>query len=164
MREDQSTIYLVQRLITSTHKNVPGGSVARVRVGVEGLTFDASHYNVGVSSECMNLHGHTYRVDVEVEGEIDPESGMVIDFDILKKVVKEVISEYDHKIVMPAKDLSKARIEGPFNTSIKAIDYPQATTEYIALDIARKIRDKLGLSVKVKLYEGSRNYVVVELP
>ena len=137
--------------------------MVRARVGIEGLTFDASHYTKGAFRECMNLHGHTFRVDVEVEGEINPESGMVMDFDIIKKTIKEVISDYDHKIIVPKKDLNRIKIEGPFNTVIKVLEYPEATTEYIALDIARKIKSKLGLPVKVKVHEGIKNYVIIEL-
>ncbi|MCD6341213.1 MAG: 6-carboxytetrahydropterin synthase [Desulfurococcales archaeon] len=137
--------------------------MVRVKVGVEGLTFDASHYTKGIAEKCMNLHGHTFRVSVEVEGDIDPETGMVVDFSALKKVVKEVISDYDHKIIVPRKDLGKISIEGPFNTGVKVIDYPEATTEYLALSIAKEIKERLGMPVRVKLYEGERNYVVVEL-
>ena len=138
--------------------------MVRVVVGVEGFTFDASHYTLGVDRKCMNIHGHTFRLDVEVEGEINESTGMVVDFTILKKVVKEIIEEYDHKLIIPKKDLDKIRFEGAFNLDIKAIDYPHATTEYIALDIAKKIYEKLKLNVRVKLYEGKRNYVVVEWP
>jgi len=137
--------------------------LVKVRVGVEGLTFDASHYTKGVSRKCMNLHGHTFRVDVEVEGEVDPESGMVLDFDLIKKAVREVISEYDHKVIVPRKDLGEVRLEGAFNTAIKVIEYPEATTEYIALDIAEKVRSKLGVPVRVRVYEGPKNYVIVDL-
>ncbi len=134
----------------------------KVVVGVQGFTFDASHYTKGISKKCMNLHGHTFRLDVEVEGEINPETGMVIDFGVIKNIVKEIIKEYDHKIIVPKRDLEKIAIEGPFNKDIKPIDYPEATTEYIALDIARKIYEKLGTPVRVRLFEGERNYVVVE--
>ena len=131
------------------------------RVGVEKIYFDAAHYTKGISSKCMNLHGHTFRVDVVVYGEIDSETGMVIDFGILKKIVREIVEEYDHTIIVPRKDLDYITIKGPFNVSIKTIDYPEATTEYIAMDIAKKLYEKLKLPVKVRLYEGSKNFAEV---
>ena len=133
----------------------------RAVVGVDGFTFDAAHYTKGVTGKCMNIHGHTFRLSIEVEGEIDPNTGMVIDFLILKDVVRKVISEYDHKFIIPEKDLERIKIEGPFNYEYKAIKYPEATTEYIALDIAEKIYKEIKLPVRVKLYEGDKNYVVV---
>ncbi len=134
----------------------------KIRAGVENISFDASHYTPGVESKCRNIHGHTYRLSVEVEGKLDPSTGMVIDFLILKRIVREIIDEYDHKLIIPRKDLDKTIVKGEFNTVYKVIDYPVATTEYIALDIARKIYERLGLFVRVKLYEGNNNYVIVE--
>ncbi|ADI32465.1 6-pyruvoyl trahydropterin synthase family protein [Staphylothermus hellenicus] len=135
----------------------------RICVGVENLDFDAAHYTKGISDKCMNIHGHTFKVSVEVCGDIHQDTGMVIDFGILKNVLKKIINEYDHTIIVPKKDMDKIIIKGPFKSKIKVIDYPEATTEYIALDIAKRVKEELGLYVKVKLYEGSRNYVVVEL-
>ncbi len=136
---------------------------AKFRVGVENLSFDAAHYTKGVEGKCMNLHGHTFKVNVEVEGEVNPETGFVIDFSILKKIVKEVIEEYDHKVIVPKKDVNETFLKGKFKGEVKILDYPEASTEYIALDIARKIHVKLNMPVKVKLFEGLGNYVIVEI-
>ena len=132
----------------------------KLKVGVQGFTFDSAHYTKGVSEKCMNLHGHTFRLDVEVEGEVDPETGMVIDFGIVKNVVRKILEEYDHKVIVPRKDYEKIVMEGPFRKSVKVIDYPEATTEYLALDIAKKLHEVLKFPVKVKLYEGANNYVI----
>ena len=136
---------------------------AKFRVGIENLSFDAAHYTKGAEGKCMNLHGHTFKVSVEVEGEVNPETGFVIDFTVLKKLVKNIIEDYDHKIVIPKKDLNETFIKGRFRGEVKILDYPEASTEYIALDIARRIYEKLKMPVKVKLFEGLRNYVVVEI-
>lgn len=133
----------------------------KVKVGIEGITFDSSHYTKGITDKCMNIHGHTFKLAVEVEGEVDPKTGMVIDFLILKNIISEIVSEYDHKFIIPKKDVDKIKVEGPFRYKVKAIEYPEATTEYIAMDIAKKLFDKINLPVTVKLYEGTRNYVVI---
>ena len=135
-----------------------------MKVGVEGFTFDSAHYTGGSSEKCMSLHGHTFRLDVEIEGDIDPETGMVIDFGMVKDTVKKILADYDHKIILPKKDRDNVIISGPFHKSVKTIEYPEATTEYIALDIARRLHEEFDMNVKVKLYEGSRNYVIVEYP
>ena len=133
-----------------------------MKVGVEGFTFDSAHYTKGSSDKCLNLHGHTFRLEVEVEGEIDPETGMIIDFALLKNAVQEILADYDHRVIVPKKDIDKIVLSGPFHKCIKTIEYPQATTEYIALDIAKRLYEKLRMNVRVKLYEGNRNYVIVE--
>lgn len=136
----------------------------KVRVGVEGLTFDAANYTPGSTEKCRRLHGHTFRVDVEVEGDINPDDGMVMDFLVIKRVVREVIEDYDHKVILPKRDKSATRIEGRFDVEIHYIDKPFATTEYLALDMAEKLLSRLrARKVKVKLYEGSGKYALVEI-
>ncbi|MEM0380057.1 MAG: 6-carboxytetrahydropterin synthase [Desulfurococcaceae archaeon] len=137
--------------------------MVKIIIGVENISFDASHYTKGFDRECLNLHGHTYKLSIEVKGDIDPDTGMVIDFSILKKEILSIVKEYDHKIIVSKRDLDKISIKGPFNTEFKIIDYPYATAEYIALDIARRLREKIKLPVRLKLYEGLNNYVIVEI-
>jgi len=134
----------------------------RMKVGVKGFTFDSTHYTKGSSEKCLNLHGHTFQLDVEIEGEIDPQTGMVIDFTHVKNIVKEILEDYDHKIIIPQKDCDNIVLSGPFRECFKAINYPEATTEYIALDIARKLYEKFKMKLRVKLYEGKQSYVIVE--
>lgn len=61
------------------------------------FTFDSAHNLVNYNGKCENLHGHTYRLEVTVEGKPDSD-GIVIDFVKLKKIVDEcVIEKLDHK-------------------------------------------------------------------
>ena len=137
-------------------------------VGVEGITFDSANYTPGSTSKCRRLHGHTFRVDVEVEGNIDPNTGMVIDFLEIKKLVKEVVEKYDHKVILPEKDRGNTILKGKFETEIQYINKPHATTEYIAQQIAEELADRLLArenlwKIKVKLYEGRDKYAEIVL-
>ncbi len=129
-----------------------------LRVGIEGLRIHSIHYTPGERKDCMNLHGHTFIINVEVEGNVTKDDGMVIDFAKLKRIVEETIVEYDHAFIVPIRDKDKIILEGPFNVKIKAIKYPQATTEYIALSIAWDITRKLNLKTRVRVYEGPGKY------
>lgn len=61
------------------------------------FTFDAAHHLTKYHGKCEHVHGHTYRLQVTVEGDVQ-ENGLVIDFVILKKIVKErVLEKYDHR-------------------------------------------------------------------
>ena len=55
---------------------------------------DCAHFIPG-HDKCGSLHGHTYKVEVIIEG--DNRSGMIIDFAELKKSIKETLKLYDHK-------------------------------------------------------------------
>ena len=60
------------------------------------FTFDAAHNLVHYHGKCERLHGHTYRLQVVLEGWPDSE-GMIMDFIELKEIVKEhVLSRLDH--------------------------------------------------------------------
>jgi 6-pyruvoyltetrahydropterin/6-carboxytetrahydropterin synthase len=133
----------------------------KMRIGVENLRFHAIHYTPGESSKCKNLHGHTFFVDVEVEGILDEYTGMVMDFLKLKRIVHEVLNEYDHKIILPEIDSDKVVIEGPFGIAYKKIEYPFATTEYLALSIAKEVYKRVGLKTRVRVYEGADKYAEV---
>jgi len=59
--------------------------------------FDAAHRLPNYEGQCANLHGHRWEVEVEIAGEIDSKTGMIVDFGILKSMVKETfLDEFDH--------------------------------------------------------------------
>lgn len=65
------------------------------------FTFEAAHVLPYHAGKCSRMHGHSYRLDVTLEGSLQidgPAAGMIVDFDTLSKVVKaEVIGEVDHR-------------------------------------------------------------------
>ena len=65
-----------------------------------GLRFSSAHIVFGHNS-CGVIHGHTYYVDVRLCGEPSGEFGFVIDFKVLKKMVKDVCKSLDHKLLLP---------------------------------------------------------------
>ncbi len=61
------------------------------------FTFDSAHALTQYHGKCERLHGHTYKLEVTVEGEVK-DDGMVMDFVQLKDVVKrDVIDKLDHQ-------------------------------------------------------------------
>jgi 6-pyruvoyltetrahydropterin/6-carboxytetrahydropterin synthase len=61
------------------------------------FTFEAAHRLAWHPGKCHNLHGHSYRLDVSVDGPLDA-NGVVLDFDTLQTVVRaEVIDAWDHR-------------------------------------------------------------------
>ena len=64
-----------------------------MRLGITEF-IDCAHFLPG-HPKCGQVHGHTYRVDVAIEGEHN--QGMVIDFNELKGKTREVLARYDHR-------------------------------------------------------------------
>ncbi len=59
--------------------------------------FAASHFLTDYHGECEHMHGHNYKLEVKIKGEVQKD-GMVIDYKEIKKVVNEnVIDHLDHK-------------------------------------------------------------------
>lgn len=76
----------------------PGGSPADLEL-VTGFTFEASHqlHRAPERSKCRRLHGHSWKVEIHVRGELDPETGWVIDFDDMKRACEPVYEALDHR-------------------------------------------------------------------
>jgi len=60
------------------------------------FTFDSAHFLKDYHGKCENLHGHTYKMRVTVEGPIK-KNGLVMDFSEIKRIVNEkVVDKFDH--------------------------------------------------------------------
>lgn len=73
-----------------------------VTVAKEYLTFSAAHFITIAGHQCERLHGHNYRIGVSVSGEVDRDTGFVVDFAVIKRAVKPLIDALDHRVLLPA--------------------------------------------------------------
>jgi 6-pyruvoyltetrahydropterin/6-carboxytetrahydropterin synthase len=58
--------------------------------------FAAAHRITGSGGKCESLHGHNFHVTLEVMGDQLDETGMLMDFGVLKKILQAVLAELDH--------------------------------------------------------------------
>lgn len=105
--------------------------------------------NDAVFGLCNNpsFHGHNYELIASVTGEIDPETGYVIDIKILKDIIKTEVEEaFDHKNL---------------NIDVPEFKNLNPTAENIVVVIYDKIKAKLDpkFDLEVVLYETPRNFV-----
>ena len=61
--------------------------------------FEAAHRlpNVPAGHKCARVHGHSYRVEIEVRGPVDPRSGWLIDFGVIDDAWGELHARFDHR-------------------------------------------------------------------
>lgn len=71
-----------------------------VRVTKDYLVFSSAHFITFNGDVCERLHGHNYRVAAEVYGPLD-ENQYVVDFVALREILKELIGELDHHMLLP---------------------------------------------------------------
>ena len=97
-----------------------------------------------------NYHGHNYELEVMVEGEVDPETGYVLDVGLLKGVVEEkVIRDLDHRNL---------------NLDVPWFRDHLPSAENIAIFIWQRLVDHVprGRLKRVRLWETPRNWVDYE--
>ncbi|QEE27612.1 6-carboxytetrahydropterin synthase QueD [Terriglobus albidus] len=62
-------------------------------------TFSSGHYLRNYHGKCENPHGHNYRVLVTLQGKELDESGLLLDFKLLKQVMRPVVNYLDHQMI-----------------------------------------------------------------
>ena len=125
---------------------------------VKQFSFDAAHQLVGHCGKCANLHGHTYKLEVAVEGPLitsGSSEGMVIDFSDLKTVAGELVDKLDHATLIKGD-------EPIFKTlDTKAVIFGFRTTaEYLATYIYWYLKREMpGIEISfVRLWETPTGY------
>src|SRR4028119_2002879 len=97
----------------------------RVAVTKDYLVFASAHFITFAGHRCESLHGHNYRVGVVLEGALDEESWYVFDFGALKKIMRRLCDEIDHKGLLP---LAAALTTPPRTRSASPAGARRATT------------------------------------
>jgi 6-pyruvoyltetrahydropterin/6-carboxytetrahydropterin synthase len=75
----------------------------KVRVTKDYLVFSAGHFITYEDDCCERLHGHNYRVAVEVEGDLDA-NHYVVDFIALKDMTRAITGDLDHRMLLPTRN------------------------------------------------------------
>jgi 6-pyruvoyltetrahydropterin/6-carboxytetrahydropterin synthase len=107
--------------------------------------------NLEVFGKCSNpnWHGHNYELYVTVKGNINAETGFVVDLKFLSKLIKEkVIDKLDHKNVNLDVDFMKGRMAST-----------EVLTEAIWQQLEAPIKNEGCYLHSIKLYETENNYV-----
>ena len=89
--------------------------------------FAAAHQLREYEGKCENLHGHNWRVDVVVASDTLDDTGMAIDFKVLKGLIEEILDDYDHRYL----------------NDVPPFDRINPTTE----NMARHLYERLGTRV-----------------
>nr|MDO8075784.1 6-pyruvoyl tetrahydropterin synthase family protein [Candidatus Freyarchaeota archaeon] len=74
----------------------------RLTVERADLNFSAAHFLVR-HPKCERIHGHNYRITIEIESDELNSRQMIVDFMDVRRVVREICQEMDHHVLVPAK-------------------------------------------------------------
>ena len=126
------------------------------------FSFEAAHALKDYDGPCRNIHGHSYKLLVTVKGAVDPETGFLMDFKELKRIINDtLIRLYDHHLMLnEGDDMVKKNISDvvenlvllPFNPS----------SENLVISFSELIINTLPKNVSLhhlKLYETEKSYI-----
>jgi 6-pyruvoyltetrahydropterin/6-carboxytetrahydropterin synthase len=130
----------------------------KVSVSKDYLSFSAAHFITLAGHQCESLHGHNYRIGVTVEGGVDPECAFVVDFAVLKRIVRPYVQAVDHRILLPMENpklvlkedgdrmvvdyLGKQRFVFPAS-NCALLPITNTTAEMVAEYLAHRVREEL---------------------
>ncbi len=125
-------------------------------------SFDSAHFLADYVGKCRNIHGHRWRVIIEIQGETLTESGekrgMLIDFGDLKNKLKKLADELDHSLIIETGSLKHATLAALHDEDFRIIEFPFRPT---AENFAKYFYDsmsELGYTVReAVVYETPNN-------
>ncbi|MCL8385103.1 MULTISPECIES: 6-carboxytetrahydropterin synthase QueD [Xanthobacter] len=108
----------------------------------QGFTFEAAHFlpNVPETHRCRRVHGHSYRVDLALEGPVDPVTGFVVDFFDVENAFGPLLKQLDHYCL----------------NDVEGLENP--TAEIIAAWIWTRMKPLLPTLASVRVYETPMSY------
>jgi 6-pyruvoyltetrahydropterin/6-carboxytetrahydropterin synthase len=118
------------------------------------LRFSSAHMIPG-HQFCGGIHGHSYHVDVQVDGERCGEFGFVVDFKKVKDLMRDLCAELDHKVLIPLQsdDIRFNNMEGSVDFSIGAKGYSLPLEDCCLLPLKSTSAEELAEYFAVKLYK-----------
>lgn len=111
-------------------------------------TFSAAHRLCGYQGACSNLHGHNWKVRVGIECEKLDETGMALDYGIIKGILKEVLDGFDHEYL---NDLPQLEGKNPTSENLAKMIYEE---------VAKGLKPYPARIREVEIYESERSSVI----
>ena len=109
---------------------------------------------------CKNIHGHSYKMIVEFEGDLD-KNQMVIDYYDVEKIINPVIEKLDHAFMANKDDKEALEFLEKMNSKKVVVDF-NSTAEnicsYLLAEITKTVLPSNISSVKVRVYETQFDY------
>jgi len=136
-----------------------------IRISKE-FRFEAAHALWNHDGLCKHIHGHSYILIVTIKGSPlnlpnDPKDGMVMDFSLLKNIVKpNIVDVFDHALVINGSSPHAELANNKKFTRVIAVDY-QPTCENMIIDFIGRIEPFLPINIKLhslRLHETATSY------
>ena len=129
-----------------------------VSVTKDYLVFASAHFITFAGHRCEGLHGHNYRASVTIDGALDAECWFVFDFVVLKKLMRKLCDEIDHKVLLALENSKLQVVEDGDSIRVayegkpryvfpksdcSLLPVPNTTVEMIAELLVKRLRAEL---------------------
>lgn len=140
----------------------------RVHVTKDYLVFSSAHFITFAGHCCEALHGHNYRVGVTLDGDLDTEGWYLVDFSVLKQIMRQLCDEIDHRVLLPLANpkLTVAEVGDSVTVAYMGqpryvfphadcalLPIPNTTVEMLAQYLAGRVRAELPETVRLTALE-----------
>jgi 6-pyruvoyltetrahydropterin/6-carboxytetrahydropterin synthase len=129
----------------------------KIRIDNDRLTFSAGHFITLADGVCESLHGHDYRVAVELGGPLDA-NHYVVDFIAVQDLLSAILRELDHAVLLPTQHpqirvaAGETEVEVTFGDrrwvlprgDCRLLEIPNTTTELLARLVGERLREALA--------------------
>ncbi len=150
---------------------MPRAGEFSVSVTKDYLVFASAHFITFAGHRCEGLHGHNYRARVTIDGALDEESWFVFDFVVLKKIMRRLCDEIDHKVLLPLENpkIQLSEVGDSLNVAYEGrpryvfpkadcalLPVPNTTVEMLAELLTKRLRAELDAM-------GARGLTMIEM-
>ncbi len=111
--------------------------------------FSSAHFLRNYNGKCEHLHGHNWKVEVVLEGDKLDSAGMLIDFGVVKKYLKEIMDILDHKCLNDDIDFFKDLSPSSENIA-----------RFIFSELSNKFKASKVRVYEVKVFESDNSYAI----
>lgn len=127
-------------------------------------SFDSAHFLKNYEGKCRNIHGHRWRVVIEILSEIliqeGSKKGMLVDFGDIKKSLKTICDELDHSFIFEKESLRQETYNALMKENFRLVEVDFVPT---AENFAKYFFDRLSSEYqvkRVKVYETPNNCAI----
>lgn len=121
-------------------------------------SFDAAHFLAGYDGKCRNLHGHRWRVQIEIASEELKEDGMVVDFTDVKNDLKDMADYLDHCLIVEQGSLKALTYQALKEEDFRIVEVPfRPTAEHFSRYFFEEMEKKGYRLQRAVVYETPNN-------
>lgn len=129
--------------------------------------FDSAHFLSGYEGKCANLHGHRWRMVAKVAGETlqqtGSQAGMLLDFADVKRAVRALAEELDHRLIIQRGTLGLATLDAFETEGFELVELPfRPTAENLAHYLFQRLQKQELPVCAVTVYETPDNCATYE--